>query len=207
MNNTLIKNIDYLQIGSHSGNTDTDKLFKQDLTNKNIILIEPVPSLFEELKTNYKTKDLNTVLFLNIAISNKNDTLELYIPSKNNCFSKSPYWVDQLTSVNKDHISRHNIYNLNIDKISVPCITLNTLIDMVGIKTIDYLMIDTEGHDYEILMNFNLDIIKPNKICFENAHTDGTLTRGNNYIELINKLTKYGYKIIEENTQDTIVSL
>jgi FkbM family methyltransferase len=204
----IMKNVDFLQIGSHVGNTQSDKLFNQDIINKNIILIEPVPFLFNLLMENYKIKDKNNILFLNLAISNKNDTLELYSPSINNDFSKYPFFASQLTSANKDHISTHNkCDHLIVDKISVQCFTLNKLIEMFDIKSIDYLMIDTEGHDYDILMDFNLDNIKPNKICFENKHTDGTFIRGKNYIELINKLYKYGYKLIHEDSEDTIVTL
>ena len=35
-----------LQVGSHVGDSPNDTLFVQDLSDKNIILIEPVPYLF-----------------------------------------------------------------------------------------------------------------------------------------------------------------
>ena len=53
----IMKNVDLLQIGSHIGNTSTDKIFNQDIINKNIILIEPVSYLFSLLMENYKKKE------------------------------------------------------------------------------------------------------------------------------------------------------
>jgi hypothetical protein len=204
--NTM-NHVDYLQIGSHVGNTSNDHLFNTNLTNKNIILIEPVPFLFEQLKQNYRSKlSQNNIAFLNIAISDKNDTLQLYIPSMRNDFSKFPNWASQLASTNSEHISKH-MPTLAIDIITVPCVSLNTLIHTIGIKTIDYLMIDTEGHDYDILMNLDLSVIKPTKIRFENKHMDGVLVRGTRYMELLEHLYKHGYKKTYEDSQDTIVSL
>ena len=48
--------IDFFQIGSHIGNTSTDKIFNLNFSDCSAILIEPVPSLFEKLKLNYEEK-------------------------------------------------------------------------------------------------------------------------------------------------------
>jgi FkbM family methyltransferase len=178
-----------------------------------MILIEPVPYLFKKLKTNYASKTLdNNIQFLNIAVSNKNDSLTLYVPSPENDFSKFPYWASQLASTNKDHIVKHNIFssnivNLKIDEIKVPCFTLNNLIEHMNILSIDKLLIDTEGHDYEILMDFDLSVLKPKVIRFENRHMDGVISRGKRYEYLLNHLTSYGYKKIFEDQMDTEVEL
>jgi FkbM family methyltransferase len=147
---------------------------------------------------------------LNIAISNINDSLELYIPSLNNNLKSLPSWITEISSTNKEHIYKHtsqNYPNLIVDKISVPCLTLNTLIKIYNIKEIDFLIVDTEGHDYYILMDLDLNLIKPNKIKFENRHMDDTHTRGKKYIELVEHLCKYGYKLIEETNENTTMSL
>ena len=56
-------------------------------------------------------------------------------------------------------------------------------------------------------MNLDLEKLKPNKIKFENRHTDDTHIRGKKYIELVEHLYKYGYKMIEETHEDTTMSL
>lgn len=207
-----MSHVDFLQIGSHIGNSKNDKLYHQEFSNKNLILIEPIPFLFEILVHNYKVKSktfLNNCILLNVAVSNKEGTLDLYVPSQKNNLNQLPEWISQLGSIHKNHINAtyDKADSVLMEKITVPCFRLNSIIDKYKIKTIDYLLVDTEGHDFDILMDLDLDIIKPNKICFENTHTDGSLTRGNNYIKLLQKLFKYGYKIIQEDNEDTIVSL
>jgi FkbM family methyltransferase len=210
-----MEKVDFFQVGANVGYTETDMLFGQELVNKHIILIEPVPYIFKVLHENYLIKNSNNgntnkIICFNFGISNKNDSLELYIPSEKNDFNMYPSFIHQLCSIHKDHIYKHisEIFpDLIIDKINVPCFTLNTIIEEMNIKQIDYLIIDTEGHDYDILMDLDLTKIKPNKIQFENRHMDGSFLKGEKYIKLINHLQLNGYKIIEETLEDTIMSL
>ena len=156
--------VDYLQIGAHEGNTENDSIFHTDLKNKNMILIEPVPYLFQKLKANYASKcEDNNIQFLNIAVSNNNDNLTLYVPSPENDFAKFPYWASQLASTNKEHIVKHSkfssdIINLKIDEIKVPCFTLNNLIERMNIISIDKLIIDDCSYSGEQLIDFTLNI-------------------------------------------------
>ena len=207
----IMEHVDFLQIGANIGNTNSDFLFKKNLINKNLILIEPVPYLFQTLINNYKRNHSNNNIFvLNIAISNKDGTLDLYVPSLSNNLSMLPSWITELSSADKDHIKNHiseSLPNLIVDKISVPCLTLNSLIKLYSIKEINYLIIDTEGHDYDILMDLDLNKLKPKNIRFENSHTDGTHKKGQNYMNLINHLFNHGYKLVEETHQDTLVCL
>jgi len=199
--------INVLQIGSHVGNTGNDPLFSKNTSGMNIILIEPVPYLFEYLKKNYKEKEKDTkIQYLNIAVSNKDDTLELYIPSDKNDFTNYPFWASQLASVMKDHVVKH-IPNLIVDKHIVPCKRLNTIIKEQNIGKIEYLLIDTEGHDYEILMDLDLSILKPENIIFENKHMDGTFVRGDRYNSLLNYFISNGYELVSYNGEDTHIHL
>jgi hypothetical protein len=201
-----------LQVGSHVGDSPNDTLFVQDLSDKNIILIEPVPYLFEQLKENYKTKTVKNIIGLNLAVSNFNGTLKLYVPSQRNDFTQFPFWTSQLTSTKKENITKQTVYEdgtyapIIIDEITVQCFTLNTIIDEMGIKSIENLLIDTEGHDYEILMDLNFDKIKPKRIIFEIKHMDGVLTmRGTRHQTLINHLLSYGYRIVHDNGEDDMI--
>lgn len=198
-----------LQVGSHIGNTANDPLFKylanSQETGLNVILIEPVPYLFQQLQEQYKTLKLkHNITFLNIAISDNVGEIKLYIPSQKNDFTKYPSWLDQLGSSNKNHILQHaNCLNVIIDEISVPCSTLNQLVKDYDIQSIDYLLTDTEGHDYSILMNLDLSSIKPKNIIFENSHMDGVYRRNIRYGALISHFTNNNYKIVIENNEDT----
>ena len=194
-----------IQVGSHIGNTENDFLFKNIKLNIEYILIEPVPYLFNKLKENYKL--YNNITFLNIAISDYNGFIDLYIPSEKNDFTKLVSWATQLASINKDHI-QHFVPECLVDKIQVECKTLNTIIKEYNIKEIEYLYTDTEGHDYNILMNLDLSLIKPKNIIFENKHMDGPKHKLDindcpKYFNLLNYFKKYGYEVVIENKEDT----
>jgi len=201
MNKTII------QIGSHVGNTCNDPLFNVVDNNTNLILVEPVPFLFEQLKNNYnaKFKNNHNINFINKAVSNFIGEIEMTVPSAKNNFSKLPFWASQIGSIDPDHAIRH-IHNLLVEKIKVKTTTLNQIVKEYNVKEIDLLHTDTEGHDYTILMSYNFEI-KPKKIMFEHKHMDGFCKADIKYDELSNKLVSLGYKKIEKNGEDTIFEL
>jgi FkbM family methyltransferase len=196
-----------IQIGSHIGDTCNDPIFNIVNNNTKIILVEPVPYLFMQLKNNYYKKFGNNqnIFFINKAVSNFIGEIEMTIPSEKNDFQNLPYWASQLASVNSDHATGH-INNLLVEKINVETTTLNEILKEYNITQIDLLHTDTEGHDYIILMNYNFEI-KPKKIMFENKHMDGLFNIGIKYDELSNKLLSLGYKKTEENSEDTTFEL
>jgi len=195
-----------IQIGSHVGDTSNDPIFNIVDNNTNLILVEPVPYLFEQLKKNYNKKfENNNIIFINKAVSNFIGEIEMTIPSEKNDYSKLPFWASQLASVNSEHATGH-IDSLLVEKIIVETTTINQIVKEYNIKQIDLLHTDTEGHDYTIIMNYNFEI-KPNKIMFENKHMDGLFKRGIKYRELLNKLSSLGYKLIEQNSEDTTLKL
>ena len=196
-----------IQIGSHVGNTLNDPIFNLvDATTK-MILVEPVPFLFDKLKNNYTTRftDIRNITFINKAVSDFIGEIEMTVPSEKNDFSKFPFWASQLASTNPNHALGH-INNLLVDEIIVKTTTINEIVKEYNITEIDLLHTDTEGHDYTILMNYNFEI-KPKKILFEHKHMDGLFTVGIKYTELSNKLSSLGYIKKTQNSEDTLYEL
>jgi FkbM family methyltransferase len=198
-----------VQVGSHIGNTQNDFLFNNINSQFKYIMIEPVPYLFNQLKENYKHHA--NVICLNIAISNYNGVIDMYVPSQENDFSKLVDFTSQLASVNEKHIHTF-VPTCKVDKLSVQCKTLNELIKEYNIKNLKYLYTDTEGHDYDILIDLNLSLIRPENIIFENKHMDGprhSLDINNcpKYFDLLLHLKKYGYEIETQTGEDTHVKL
>ena len=143
---------DVIQIGSHIGNTPNDHLFNRIQCNKKIIFIEPIEEYYNQLIINYNEKyPNNEFIFLNVACSDKVGFIELYVPIVTN---NSPSWANQLSSVLPNHVKNHNL-NIDIDKKIVKTIRLDNLINKYHISEIDLLCVDTEGHDYVILNDFD----------------------------------------------------
>ena len=209
---SISKHIDILQVGAHIGNTENDPIFKKDLTDKSLILIEPVPYLFNGLVHNYKAKQVKAdIELLNIAVSDKEGTLELYVPSPTCDFTKLPWWMSQLASTTDEHFKNHNLLErfpeLKLDKISVPCKTLNSIIKERNITSIDTLITDTEGHDYAILRALDLSLVKPKNIIFEHKYMDGTYKRGENFVDLTQHFYRNGYEFVKDDDEDIYLRL
>ena len=203
--------IDYFQIGAHIGNSHNDPIFFNEIIYKNIILTEPVSFLYKILKDNYKNrmKD-NRIEFLNIAVSNTDGNIEMIVPCEDNDFNSYPFFLNQMASTTDKYIKKFNFStrfpDFKFEKTTVLCKRFNTIIQERGIKSIDYLIIDTEGHDYTILMDIDFNLIKPKKIRFENCYIDDDGTKSN-YNKLLHHLYSFGYSIIQEDDQDTIIEL
>jgi len=184
-----------IQIGTYTGDSENEAVLKSINSNDNAILIEPIPYIFEKLKENCNKKyPNNNFKFINKAISSKSGFFEIYTPSINNDFRKFPNWAKQISSFNKEHIENH-IPELIIEKIIVETTTINEILKEYNISTIDLLQIDTEGHDYEIIMNYDFKI-KPKVIQYEHCHTDGVYKTGVKNDEIIEYLKQNGYKVV-----------
>ena len=204
------KNQKYIiQVGAHIGKTSNDFLINNIKDDIQYLLFEPVPYLFKQLCENYKNKK-NVKLF-NIAISNYNGSLPLYIPSEKNDFSKLVSYTSQLASTNENHIKTF-VPNCIVDKIEVQCKTLNTIIEEYKIENLEEIYTDTEGHDYDILMDLDLTKHKPERIIFENKHMDGPkhqLIKSDcpKYNYLLNHFYKNDYEFVSETSENTIIKI
>jgi FkbM family methyltransferase len=201
------RNKTVIQIGSHVGNTGNDPIFRDIDETTKLVLVEPVPYLFSKLRDNYamRLKDLTNIIFINKAVSDFIGEIELTIPSERNDWSTLPTWASQLASVNPNHATGH-IPNLQVDTIRATTTTIDEIIREFNITEIDLLHTDTEGHDYNILMNYSF-VIKPRQILFEYKHMDGLLTVGQKYVELSNRLVLLGYIKTFSDTEDSLFVL
>ena len=149
------------------------------------------------------------VIKLNVGISNKNDALNIhYIPENIIKEHLLPEWFKGCNSINNYHPLhlKHNVTHLcKIDKVNV--ITPRELFYQNKVKKVDYLKIDTEGHDCIILESLYTYIkylpktFYPTKILFEtNEHTLESIVTNviNLYISIGYKLVKRGYDTLME---------
>ncbi|MDD5053864.1 MAG: FkbM family methyltransferase [Candidatus Nanoarchaeia archaeon] len=161
----------FIQIGSNDGVTGDpiSKYIKKYYWKG--IFVEPVRYLFKKLKKNYDSH--KNVFFENVAISNKTGLRNFYRIKKNNELN-NPVWYDQLGSFNKEVVLKHKNLIPNFDKHfiqeKVKCVTFLNLLNKHKIKSVDFLHIDTEGYDFEIIKLIPFKILKPQMILFEYVH-------------------------------------
>ena len=78
------------------------------------------------------------------------------------------------------------VSNFSIIEIPVKVITLNSLLEELNINKIDFLSVDTEGWEIEVMMGFNIDTYHPKAVILENLLYDES------YVKY---MTERGYKL------------
>jgi len=183
----------FLQIGVHIGNDEAFEIIKNHDVEMGI-LVEPLPHLIPHIKENYK--GIKNITIENKAIAvDDSDSISFFYDTKDP--------ITELSSMKKQHLLEHNVKEEDIKEIKVETESLNSMMDRYGITELDYLFVDTEGFDYDILMSFDMDKYKIQNIIFEDIHMDGTGIRGIKYKTLVDKMISEGYIVEKYSNNNT----
>jgi FkbM family methyltransferase len=187
-----------VQIGANKGNDDLAKFLKRSNIDIEFGLFVEANSLHIPELTKCYEKYQN-VIIENVAIKTKshlNNTLQFFYPTKD-----SPGYG--IASCKKEHVEKHirDLYWLRgseIKTFTVPCITIEELFKKYNIIELDWLLLDVEGIDAELLLTTEWSKYNIRKFEFENIHFN------NIEKESIHKMfSNYGYvKTISLNPFD-----
>ena len=134
-----------VDVGAHIG------LFtlyaSQFCTNGKIFSFEPVKENYELLLENIKLNDLQQVKTFNKAVSDSNIPIKLFI---------------------NDDESGHSMFSQSSHSMMIDSISLQKVFDENQIKYCNFLKLDCEGAEYEIIKNLPLEYLKKiDKIIIE----------------------------------------
>lgn len=158
-----------VQIGSGSANLDTNvqdgfsNFILKNKSSQNIYIIEANSIHLKNLKKFYKNYE--NVKIFNLAIVP--DNIKLKKMSFFYCLEDTPNF--QIFSNSKSFVKKH-FPKGKIAKKTVYCSKLSEFLTVNNIKKIDYLSLDIEGMDYEVLFNFDLKKFKVRNVSFEHLH-------------------------------------
>jgi FkbM family methyltransferase len=156
----------FIQIGANDGLAN-DPLNKFVMRfNWNGILLEPLPEVFEALKSTYASKP--HLQLLNAALGEKDGSQTIYtVRMDEGTFKKA----HQFSSFKKEAVLSKTSWipdvAQRIEERAVPCVTFDTLLRHAGQNEIDLLQIDAEGYDYTILKMIDFSRLKPAIINYE----------------------------------------
>lgn len=196
------KNITVVQVGANDGfNHDPIHIFiKRDQWNG--VLLEPQKEVYRKYlkKLHRKSKGMYT---LNAALDHESGEKPIYKIA----FSQAR-WATGLTTFKKFSLEKviasgyvekaakkegvklpANKENY-IKRETISCISLDLLLQKYNLKNIDWLQIDTEGFDFEIIKMFRIDQTKPKVIVYENDHL-----KEDEKQQCLELLTKHRYQI------------
>jgi len=163
----------FIELGANDGLSQSNTAFFEFYRNWNGILIEPSPEAFEKCKIARPNS-----ICLNLACVSNTHVGE---------FIEGDFNGSMMSSVNGSRLN-------NKDLIKVKVSTLQNILDSLNINTIDFLSLDTEGYEYEILSGLNLNKYRPKYMLIEiyNTQYDSLVKflNENNYT-LLNNISNY----------------
>jgi len=195
-----MKLIDYNFIEIGTSNFDT--LIQEADDNTVGISVEAIKHYIDQLP------DKKNVKKINMAISDKNTYLDVYyVPESFIDQSNAPNWLKGCNCIGKYHPLhiKHKITNL-CRTLKVKVIPCYELFYTNQVRNLDYLKIDTEGHDVIILkslysyISYLPTIFYPKKILFE---SNSNISK-NDVDEIIKLFCDLGYKL-QSRGHDTIL--
>lgn len=162
------------------------------------LLVEPQPDICEKLVASYAGSP--NVLFENAAISDRDGETILHRFKKT---ENTPHIAGALASLHLNQlINNHHEMEGETEAIPTRLLTVDSLMKKHGLKSIDLLQIDTEGHDWSIIQSIDFNAVKPAIIHFEI-----TLLSESDQTAAIEHLASLGYSVIWYGTADLLAFL
>lgn len=160
------------------------------------MMVEPVRYYFDRLPRHAN------VILENVAVSDSNGETNIHFidPSKI-ADGEENQWLRGVSSVDGGGCFRYNpnvpiFKDCLVDRV-MKC-TLNDLCEKHNVKVVDFLKIDTEGHDLNVLRSIDLDSIDVRVIKIEHKHTGKEeivqLLEAKNYIVYVESEDIYAIK-------------
>lgn len=190
---------DYIEIGT----SDFETLVEIMPENYKGLSVEPIVEYLNKLKT----KPNNTKV--NLAISDTDGSVKIYYVAESDIRQYNlPDWVKGCNSINTPHPSVYSFLkeNFTTDLISsreVDVLSFGSFVKQFAISSVDFLKIDTEGHDFKILRSMLNTQVRPKKIHFE----ANSLYSESEIRQIILELESAGYHLTQRTSVDITMSL
>jgi len=188
------KNGVYMDIGAHDGITHNNTLYFEQRNGWTGINIEPIKEVYDKLVAN-RPRANN----INCAVCNCDGTTEFL------CCSG---YTEMLSGIKQTYDSRHATRlesenkRLNGKTVTITVLTkrIETILNESGVNHINYLSIDVEGAEFEVIKSINFSTVFIDIIGFENNYYDKSLP-------IINYLKSHGFKVILTGTDIIMINL
>ncbi len=187
----------FLDVGAHRG--ESIKLFSNNFEINKIISFEASPINFNFLQSQEKiySKKFNKtkIVIENIALGSKNKSVEF--KHFNESSSSTIKNIDEDSQYFKKKFKLLNFFNnKNIyQKFEIKIQKLHDYLKQKNINSVDFLKIDTEGYEYEILLGLEDKIKLINIIMFEH-HYDNMIKKEYTFRDIHSLLVANKFKSI-----------
>jgi len=197
-------NLDFLEIG-----TSNFRTLLETATDSTIgISVEPLSHYLNQLPNKKNVIKENIA----IAFNNLEKQIEIYYVPENIIKEKNlPAWLKGCNSLSTYHPKHIELDIVNLVKIEhVLQIPISNLLEKYKVESLNFLKIDTEGGDCDILLHLQkyLDMkgsksLFPKKIQFES----NSLTEKTKIQKVLHTYEKSGYRISKKKKTDIVLVL
>lgn len=153
----------FLEIGANDGFKQSNTYYYERIRNWKGVLIEPIPILFEQCKKLRKRSEVFNYICSEPEYSGS---------------CKNIRYADLMSQVSgtfdhKNDEEKHINRGLEIQKIDksfeveVECLTLSKVINKSSFNNFDFMSIDVEGHELQVLKGLNLEKHAPSYLLVE----------------------------------------
>ena len=164
-----------MDIGAHIG---AFTVFAGKKSNAKIFSVEPAPNNRKVLEENIKLNGFgNRVTILPIVVAGKSGEAELFMPKNSGLVTTSRRHLDLYQADEETKV------------IKVPALTLADVFSRNNITFCDFIKMDCEGAEYDILYNAPKELFRRIGVMTIECHKDG------NILELMDYLRKQGFTV------------
>lgn len=186
------KNKVFIEVGAFDGVHYSNVRRLQESYGWSGLSIEPVEKNYDKLCKSYAEKPVTCV---RCAVGKSDGVAELNISS----YPHLPDWGSDVATLSESETTRwQQLYGAIWHKEQVQVKTLTTILKEYNISSFDFLSVDAEGHDLDVLMGLDFSLYKPQMILVEyNRDRQG----------IFDLLTGNGYRLYHDNGQDLFMEL
>ena len=158
------KNGVVFDIGAADGTRYSNSRFLIENCQWSGVLVEPHPVFFKEIENLYRNNE--NVRYKNAAVHEVCGRMPFYVYGMNNL---EPAQVSTLSPMFRDRVI--SLYGNGYEEksIEVEVVTLKSLFEEFNVSTVDFLSIDCEGNDMNVLKSNDWKFIRPHLICVEHS--------------------------------------
>lgn len=149
----------FVQIGANDGCSHGDPVFSSVKSCWRGVVLEPNPATFCKLADTYR--NYPDVVCVNAAVAERDGTAQMFVPlaasESTQCSLKSSVASPALG------------IEVQCRKVAVNTVTIRTLFQRHGVQSLDLLVVDAEGCDYDIVLQLLATDVRPAIVQFEHG--------------------------------------
>lgn len=185
---TLIRRLQHeikiVQLGAHDGQTadPIHEFLQKDDNSVRALLIEPQPEPYKKLQERYRERE--KICTDQCAVADFDGEVDFHMPAGDT--------MALTASRDPVQVTKHFPGGCPLTTMQIPCCRLSTLLERHAFVSIDFLQIDCEGFDAQIIQGAFAEGIFPLAIYFETSNLSMEDLRS-----VRSALEKYSYGTIE----------